>query len=66
MKGRMTDFTDYKTKSHWSIHINAGCSDRMNRTRKDGGFACEDAKAAYNHGWNSADAAENKAGRPMP
>lgn len=62
----MTDFTDYKTASQWAIQINQGCADRLSHIRNHYDFACEDSRAAYNHGWNSADAAENKAGRPMP
>lgn len=65
----MTDFTDYKTASKWSPEINRGCSDRMRQKwgmeGVDPGDPLTVAQQAYMHGWNTTDAAENKAGQVM-
>lgn len=65
----MTDFRDYKTASQWSTEINRGASDRLSQKWGlpyiEEGTPLTDAQAAYFHGWETTDEAENKAGRVM-
>lgn len=62
----MSQFNDYATKSKWSPIINLGCNDRLRGRQPQSGARDPQCHAAYMHGWQETDAAENKAGRPMP
>lgn len=62
----MSQFNDYATKSKWSPIINLGCDDRLRGRQPRSGMTDPQCHAAYMHGWHETDAAENKAGRPMP
>lgn len=60
----MIDFKDRKTASQWSLQINAGCSDRLNRKPMNPWYT-GDAHAAYCHGYWMTDQAETAAGRDI-
>lgn len=62
----MIDLTDYKTASRLSPQINRGCSDRLSGKPMFSPYTETDHDLAYVHGWETADASERKAGRPMP
>ncbi len=61
----MIDLSDYKTTSRLSPHINAGASARLNLQPLVTSLTGE-AGQAFAHGWRTTDAAENRAGRPLP
>lgn len=61
----MIDTTDLKLMSRLSPHVNAGCGARLSGLSRECHSTDPEQRAAWLHGWDTTDAAEIKAGRPV-